>query len=126
MNFEITSKVYFWFVLVAVLAVLLIDAFTGRSIYMSGVTIPKVTLAFIIFGVIIRIGILVMLFMRKGPFKLFVYLWGAMFIVSGAAGVLALILRDVEVDYYRLISKLLFLAVGLLLVIPVRRVVKNA
>jgi len=126
MSFEITSKVYYWFVLVAVLAVLLMDILTGRAIYMSSVDVPTLTLVVIIFGMAVRICILITLFVRKGPFKLFIYLWGAMFIVSGVAGTLALILRDMETDYYQLINKLLFLAVGLLLVIPVRRVVKNA
>ncbi len=118
MTFEISSTLYRRFLWIAVVSALILDFSTLWSIYANKLGVPTFLLIMAILGVAIKIGIFFVLLTKNGPLKPLVYIWGSLFILSGVTGLLSFMISPELTPIQHYINKGLFLAIGLLLVIP--------
>lgn len=116
MQYSFNSKVA-QVVLWSLLSLVLMMDFLGLWMLLSNwVAATGVMKVMVIFGVAIRIGILLCLFARKGPVKVLIYVWGGMFLISGFAGIISFIYASSSVPVGAYIEKTLFLILGILLI----------
>jgi hypothetical protein len=79
---------------------------------------------FLIIGIGIKLALLYCVISLKGPIKGLIYCWGGLFITSGAFGLLALMTSEAIEPIQNYLDKSLFLALGLLLILPVSKFVE--
>jgi len=116
--FEFRSVLYKRFLWTALLLVLLLDAISIPTILANRAEISVIVLVLAIAGISIRVGLLVVLLVKKGPIDAFVYTWGGLFILSGSTGLLSFILSADPVPLVAYLDKGFFLILGLLLIVP--------
>jgi hypothetical protein len=116
--FEFRSVLYKRFLWTALLLVLLLDAISIPTILANRAEMSVIMLVLVIAGISIRVGLLVVLLIKKGPIDVFVYTWGGLFIFSGSTGLLSFVLSADPVPLVAYLDKGFFLILGLLLVVP--------
>ena len=137
--FEFKSVLYKRFLWTALLSVLLIDAMSIPTIWENRFEMSLIGLVLLLFGITMRVGLLIVLLVKKGPIDVFVYVWGGLFIIGGFLGLLSLVLSSLassleasleasvpSADPAPLIAYLEYgvhLSLGLLLVVPFRKCV---
>ena len=121
MSFEITSTLYRRFLWTLLILWLLLDIYSLWQIFASNIAVPGVVMAISLIGFAIRVYLLITLLAKKGPIKQLVAIWATFLILSGASGLLALILSSEPVPAVNYFDKGLFLIIGLLLVLPLSK-----
>lgn len=121
MSFEITSTLYRRFLWILLILWLLLDIYSLWHIFINNVAVPGVVIAISLIGFAIRVYLLIVLLTKKGPIKQLVAIWATFLILSGASGLIALLLSSEAVPIVNYFDKGLFLVIGLLLVIPVSK-----
>ncbi len=117
-GFEFRSNLYKYFLWAALLIVLLIDVVSIPAIFAGRADLPVVMLGMVVAGISIRVGLLIVLLIKKGPIDVLVYAWGGLFILSGSTGLLAFTLTADAEPLTAYLDNGLFLLLGLLLVVP--------
>jgi hypothetical protein len=125
MNFEVTSKLYFWLVLIFVAGSLAMDIFVYAISPESFATFTGMLLVMAAFGLLARSGILIMFLIKRGPIKLFLYAWGATFFIGGAAGLLSLLLSDGPTTLHNILGKFVQISIALFIVLPASEVLRS-
>lgn len=118
--FAISSPVFRWYIWGALCFVLLADCITLFSIFYNyDQSYFWITLIGLM-GFCMKLVTLWVLFSKKGPFEILVYIWGGMMIVSGFRGLYAyaVSVEAEPIDQY--VNKALFVIFGLSLIIPLR------
>ncbi len=116
--FEFRSVLYKRFLWAVLLVVLLGDAISLPAVLADREEIPTFFMILAFAGILLRIGLLAVLLLKKGPINVLVYTWGGLFIVSGSAKLLALILSVDQVPMEAYLDHVLRLVIGLLIVVP--------
>ncbi|PSV97696.1 hypothetical protein [Photobacterium lipolyticum] len=91
-SFTFTSKFHQIILSLLVVIVLSIDCYNVWSLFTSEIVFNNIGLFFFTFGVLIKLGILMCLVLKKGPLQLLTFIWGAFFTVSGFFGLLSFLL----------------------------------
>lgn len=139
--FEFRSVLYKRFLWTALLWFLLLDAMSIPTILANRFETSYIMLVLLLAGISLRIGLLVVLLIKKGPINVLVYVWGGLFIIGGCLGLLSLLLSSLAsflestsasslsssdpVPLLEYLDKCIYLIVGLLLVVPFRKCVSK-
>jgi len=118
MDFKINSQLFKVFLWTALVLVLTSDFYALWTLYTSNTSLGLIPKTITALGIGIKLGVLYCLITFNGPIKGLLYTWGSLFILSGALGLLAFMLSPEVEPVQNYLDKGLFLAVGLLLVIP--------
>ena len=129
--FEFKSTLYKYFLWITLLLVLLSDVLSIPNTYANRFEMSFFSLVFALSGIAIRIGLLVILLIKKGPIDVLVYVWGGTFIIGGSLGLISLFLSYLAdslegIDSAPLVAYLdhsLILILGVMLVVPLRKCV---
>ena len=123
--FEIVSAAYRWILWVLLICILVMDFIAVANMYMNGsdLSLPLKIIAAL--GICLKLAILGVLVVRKGPLEPLVYVWGGLMIVSGTTGLLAFVVSGEPTPTYQYLNKFVLLGLGLGLVAPLSRVVQR-
>lgn len=126
MEYEFSSKkykVFLWFVLITVL---IFDFASYYTIIREQIVLGGFGYYFGILGILLKLSLLGVLLIKKGPVKGLIFTWGGLFIFGASAGLLSLAINyflNGEFEISAWIEKAIFLLIGLLLVIPCHKTV---
>ena len=124
--FVIVSTAYQWFLWVVLVCILATDLMSVVSMFSVGSTLSFPLKIIAALGICLKLAILGILIIRKGPLEPLVYIWGGLMIVSGATGLLAFVLSGEPTTAYQYLNKIVILGLGLGLVAPLNRCVQRA
>ncbi len=125
MKFEFLSSKYQKFLWIVLILILLLDAYSISVMFSQPELMPRGGgLLFIFGGVILKLLILISLILKKGPIKPLVAIWATFFILSGASGLIALLLSNEPIPITVYADKALFVLIGLGLVFPLNKSIK--
>ncbi len=116
MPFTFKSKIaciVLWSILVLVLA---LDAYGLWAVFGKQIQIAAPMKVIMLFGVALKLAILLCLIFSKGPIKSLVYIWGGLFVVSGSMGLLSYVLSTQVEPVQAYFDKALYLFAGIALV----------
>jgi hypothetical protein len=122
----IVSTAYQWFLWVVLVCILATDLMSVVSMFSVGSTLSFPLKIIAALGICLKLAILGILIIRKGPLEPLVYIWGGLMIVSGATGLLAFVLSGEPTTAYQYLNKIVILGLGLGLVAPLNRCVQRA
>lgn len=124
MKFQFTSKIYQYFLWIALCGVLALDTINLVYLFISSQSLSTFMLIFALLGYALKFSILIILIRCSGPINTLVYIWGGLMILSGVSGFLSL-LTAMEVQPIQLyFNHTIMLAFGLALVIPINKSVQ--
>ena len=123
--FVIISTAYQWFLWIVLVCILATDLMSVLSMFAAGSTLSLTLKIIVAFGICLKLAILGILVVRKGPLEPLVYLWGGLMIVAGVTGLLAFVVSGEPTPTYQYLNKLVILGLGLGLVAPLNRSVQR-
>lgn len=107
------ARIVLWAILVLVLA---LDAYGLWVFFGKQIQVAALMKVIMLFGVALKLAILLCLILGKGPIKSLVYIWGGLFIVSGSMGLLSYVLSTQVEPVQAYFDKAFFLFAGIALV----------
>ena len=92
----------------------------------SWAEIAIATKVFLVFGIFLKLMILLTASIRKGPLKGLIYVWGGVMIVGSLMHFLSILISGGSPTTYYSLFKLVLLALGLAIVLPASHAIRDA